>query len=383
VTPVISSKLPDVGTTIFTVMSRKAEQHGAINLSQGFPDFALPPGLGEALARHVSAGHNQYAPMAGLLPLREQIALQLRRSRGVRIDPESQITVVPGATEAIFCAIMATVHPGEEVILLDPSYDSYEPSVRLAGGHAVRIPLAPPGFAVDWQRVGDAITPRTRMIVVNSPHNPTGSVLGPADLDRLEELVQRHGLLLLSDEVYEHLVYDGAAHHSVLARPALAERAFAVFSFGKTCHATGWKTGYCVAPAALTREFRRVHQFVTFVAVTPIQHALADFMAAGSGHVDALPAFYQAKRDLFCRLIAGSRWRARPSAGTYFQLLDYGAIADVDDVGMAEALVSRHGVAAIPVSVFYAAPPRLRLLRFCFAKQDETLARAAELLCRI
>jgi methionine aminotransferase len=381
--PLLESKLPDVGTTIFTVMSRKAEEHGAINLSQGFPDFALPAGLGEALARHVAAGRNQYAPMAGVLALREQIALKLERCYGCRVDPETEVTVVPGATEAIFCAIMATVRAGDEVILFDPSYDSYEPSVRLAGARAVRIPLLPPAFAIDWQRVTETLTPRTRMIVINSPHNPTGSVLGAADLDRLEKLVQEHGLLVLSDEVYEHLVYDGAAHHSVLARPVLAERAFAVFSFGKTYHATGWKTGYCVAPPALTREFRRVHQFVTFVAVTPIQHALADFMAEAPAHVDLLPAFYQAKRDLFRRLLAGSRWRALPCAGTYFQLLDYSGIGDADDVAMAEELVSRHGVAAIPVSVFYERPPRLRLLRFCFAKQDETLVRAAELLCRI
>jgi len=379
----IESKLPDVGTTIFTVMSRKAEQYAAINLSQGFPDFALPAGLGEALARHVAAGRNQYAPMAGVAALREQIALKVARSYGCRVDPEAEVTVVPGATEAIFCAIMATVRPGDEAILFDPSYDSYEPAVRLAGGRALRIPLLPPGFAIDWQRVADTITPRTRLVVINSPHNPTGSVLAASDLDRLEELVQRHGLLVLSDEVYEHLVFDAGAHRSVLARPALAERAFAVFSFGKTYHATGWKTGYCVAPPALTREFRRVHQFVTFVAVTPIQHALADFMAAAPEHVDGLPAFYQAKRDLFCRLLAGSRWRARPSAGTYFQLLDYSGISDADDVTMAEELVSRHGVAAIPVSVFYERPPGLRLLRFCFAKQDDTLARAAEVLCRI
>mgnify|MGYP001767803450 FL=1 len=379
----IESKLPDVGTTIFTVMSRKAEQYAAINLSQGFPDFALPAGLGEALARHVAAGRNQYAPMAGVAALREQIALKVARSYGCRVDPEAEVTVVPGATEAIFCAIMATVRPGDEAILFDPSYDSYEPAVRLAGGRALRIPLLPPGFAIDWQRVADTITPRTRLVVINSPHNPTGSVLAAADLDRLEELVQRHGLLVLSDEVYEHLVFDAGAHRSVLARPALAGRAFAVFSFGKTYHATGWKTGYCVAPPALTREFRRVHQFVTFVAVTPIQHALADFMAAAPEHVDGLPAFYQAKRDLFCRLLAGSRWRARPSAGTYFQLLDYSGISDADDVTMAEELVSRHGVAAIPVSVFYERPPGLRLLRFCFAKQDDTLARAAEVLCRI
>lgn len=381
--PAIRSRLPDVGTTIFTVMSERARQHGAINLSQGFPDFEVPAPLREALARHVATGHNQYAPMAGVPALREQVALAVAQHHGRPTDPETEVTVVPGATEAIFCAVMATLHPGDEAILLDPAYDSYEPSVRMAGGRAVRIPLEPPAFRVDWQRVQEAITPRTRLVVVNSPHNPTGSVFDAADLDALEAVLAHTDALLLSDEVYEHLVFDGARHCGVLSRPALAERAFAVFSFGKSFHATGWKTGYCVAPPALTAEFRRVHQFVTFVAVTPIQHALADFMREHPGHLAGLPAFYQARRDHFLGLLAGSRWRGVPSAGTYFQLLDYSAIADVPDVEMAERLVRQHGVAAIPISVFYERPPPLRLLRFCFAKQHDTLTRAAELLCAI
>ena len=378
-----ASRLPDVGTTIFSVMSQKAAQFGAINLAQGFPDFAVPQRLCAAVTRHIELGHNQYAPMAGLAELREQIALKVQRSYARRVDPVSEVTVVPGATEAIFCVIMASVGPGDEVILFDPSYDSYEPSVRLAGGQAVRIALQPPDFRIDWQRVREALSPRTRLIVINTPHNPTGTVLDGADLDALEDILQSSDVLLLADEVYEHLVFDGALHHSVLGRPALADRAFVVYSFGKTFHATGWKTGYCVAPESLTAEFRRIHQFVTFVAVTPIQHALADFMRDVPQHVDTLAAFYQAKRDLFVERLAGSRWGVRPSAGSYFQLLDYSAISDLVDTGMADRLVSQHGVAAIPVSVFYRDAPPLRLLRFCFAKKDETLIRATELLCAI
>ena len=378
--PTVRSKLPDVGTTIFTVMSARAAEFGAINLSQGFPDFAVPTALREALARAVHAGHNQYAPMAGLPALREQVAASVLRHHGRQVDPMDEVTVVPGATEAIFCAIMASVMPGDEVILFDPAYDSYEPSVRMAGGRAVRIPLMPPDFRVDWQRVKEAIGPRTRLIAINTPHNPTGTMLEASDLDALEELLAHTDALLLSDEVYEHLVYDGRRHHSVLSRPALAERAFAVFSFGKTFHATGWKTGYCVAPPALTTEFRRVHQFVTFVAVTPIQHALAEFMRDHPEHVAGLGAFYQSKRDFFCDALAGSGWKGPRAAGSFFQLLDYSQIADVPDTEMAERLVREHGVAAIPISVFYETPPRLRLLRFCFAKQEETLGRGAERL---
>jgi len=376
----IRSKLPDVGTTIFTVMSARAAELGAINLSQGFPDFAVPEPLRAALARHVEAGHNQYAPMTGVPGLREQLAITIGRHHGRTPDPVTEITVVPGATEAIFCAIMASVHPGEEVILFDPAYDSYEPSVRMAGGRALRIPLMPPDFRIDWQRVKEAISARTRLIVINTPHNPTGTVLEAVDLDALEALIEHTGALILSDEVYEHLVFDGRHHHSVLSRPALAERAFAVFSFGKSFHATGWKTGYCVAPAALSTEFRRVHQFVTFVAVTPIQHALAEFIRDHPEHLAGLGAFYQAKRDFFYEALEGSNWRGARASGSYFQLLDYSAIADVPDTEMAERLVREHGVAAIPISVFYENPPPLRLLRFCFAKQEQTLDRAAERL---
>jgi methionine aminotransferase len=378
--PIVRSKLPDVGTTIFTVMSARAAEVGAINLSQGFPDFAVPEALRQALARHVDAGQNQYAPMAGVLALREQVAASVLRHHGRRVDPVDEVTVVPGATEAIFCAIMASVMPGDEVILFDPAYDSYEPSVRMAGGRAVRIPLQPPAFRIDWQRVKEALGPRTCLIVINTPHNPTGSMLDAADLDALEELLSHSDALLLSDEVYEHLVYDGRRHLSVLSRPALAERAFAVFSFGKTFHATGWKTGYCVAPPALTTEFRRVHQFVTFVAVTPIQHALADFMLDHPEHIAGLGAFYQAKRDFFCDALEGSGWQGERASGSFFQLLDYSRIADVPDTEMAERLVRDHGVAAIPISVFYENPPHLRLLRFCFAKQEQTLSRGAERL---
>ena len=381
--PIVRSKLPDVGTTIFTVMSARAAEVGAINLSQGFPDFAVPEALREALARHVHAGQNQYAPMAGVLALREQVAASVLRHHGRRVDPVDEVTVVPGATEAIFCAIMASVMPGDEVILFDPAYDSYEPSVRMAGGRAVRIPLQPPAFRIDWQRVKEALGPRTRLIVINTPHNPTGSMLDAADLDALEELLSHSDALLLSDEVYEHLVYDGRRHLSVLSRPALAERAFAVFSFGKTFHATGWKTGYCVAPPALTTEFRRVHQFVTFVAVTPIQHALADFMRDHPEHIAGLGAFYQAKRDFFCDALEGSGWQGERASGSFFQLLDYSRIADVPDTEMAERLVREHGVAAIPISVFYEAPPPMRVLRFCFAKQEQTLRQGAERLLAI
>jgi len=379
----IDSKLPRVGTTIFTRMSALAEQCGAINLSQGFPDFDAPAPLLGALARHVRAGHNQYAPMAGVMALREQIAAQLERHRGVRCDPADEITVVPGATEGIFCAIMACVRPGDEVILLDPCYDSYEPAVTLAGGRAVHVPLAEPGFCLDRERLAAALSPRTRLLVINSPHNPTGSALGHEDIAWLEELAERRDLLVVSDEVYEHLVFDGRGHTSVLQFPALRRRSFALYSFGKTFSVTGWKTGYCVAPPTLTAELRKVHQFVAFVAVTPIQLALADFMREAPDYPTTLPGFYQHKRDLFCDALAGSRFRLRPSAGTYFQLLDYSAITDEPDRSLAERWTREQGIASIPVSVFSQEAPTRHLLRFCFAKNDHVLREAAERLCRI
>jgi methionine aminotransferase len=381
----LASKLPNVGTTIFTRMSQLAAEVGAINLSQGFPDFDGPQALREAVARHVLEGRNQYSPMTGLPSLRQQVAAKIARSYGVQRDADSEITITPGATEAIFCAVQALIHPGDEAIVLDPCYDSYEPSVELAGGRCVHVPLALPDFAVDWQRLADAITPRTRLIFVNSPHNPSGALLSRDDLDRLAALIRGRDIHLISDEVYEHLIFDGARHASVLAHQELYARAFVVSSFGKTYHVTGWKTGYVVAPPALTAELRKIHQYVNFCGVTPLQHALADFMESNPEHVEDLPAFYQAKRDLFCDLLAGSRFRFTRAPGTYFQLADYSAIRpDLDDVAMAEWLTREHGVAAIPVSVFYQqAPSEMRLVRFCFAKREETLRLAAEKLCAI
>lgn len=381
----LASKLPNVGTTIFTRMSQLAADVGAINLSQGFPDFDGPQALREAVARHVMEGRNQYSPMTGSPALRQQVAAKLARSYGVQRDADSEITITPGATEAIFCAVQALIHPGDEAIVLDPCYDSYEPSVALAGGRCVHVPLALPDFAVDWQRLADAITPRTRLIFLNSPHNPSGALLTRADLDKLAELIRGRNIHVISDEVYEHLIYDGQRYASVLAHDELYQRAFVVSSFGKTYHVTGWKTGYVVAPPALTAELRKIHQYVNFCGVTPLQFALADFMAACPEHVEELPAFYQAKRDLFCDLLAGSRFTFTRAPGTYFQLADYSAIRpDLGDVAMAEWLAREHGVAAIPVSVFYqSAPKDMRLVRFCFAKREETLRQAAEKLSAV
>ena len=373
------SKLPNVGTTIFTRMSQLAAEVGALNLSQGFPDFPSPPALLEAAARHLHAGNNQYAPMTGLPRLREQVALKVAALYGRDVNADSEVTIVPGATEAIFCAVQALLRPGDEAIVLDPCYDSYEPAVELAGGRCVHVPLELPDFRVDWQRLADAITPRTRLIFINSPHNPSGALLSHADLDQLAALIREREIWLISDEVYEHLVFDGMQHASVLAHEELYQRALVVSSFGKTYHVTGWKTGYVVAPPALSAELRKVHQFVTFVAVTPLQHALADFMAEHPEHIAELPAFYQAKRDLFCDQLAASRFTFSRTPGTYFQLADYSQIRpDLDDVAMAEWLTREQGVAAIPVSVFYQqAPEDMRLVRFCFAKREETLRAAA------
>ncbi|MEP4147542.1 MAG: methionine aminotransferase [Halioglobus sp.] len=377
------SKLPDVGTTIFTRMSALAKQCDAINLSQGYPDFEAPQALREALAKAVMDGHNQYAPMTGLPALRERLAEQLQSHRGVECNPDTEITVVPGATEGIFCAIMASVGRGDEVIVLDPCYDSYEPAIKLAGGVAVHVALQANSFTVDWTAVATAITPRTRMIIINSPHNPSGATLSHADLESLQQLVQQHNLLVCSDEVYEHLVFDNQQHHSVLQYPGLRERSFAHFSFGKTFSVTGWKTGYCVAPPALTAELRKVHQFVAFVAVTPVQQAIADFLAQDPLFPATLAGFYQQKRDLFCRALSASRFGVVASSGTYFQLLDYSQVSDLPDHQLCEKWTRELGLASIPISVFYESPPEQSFLRFCFAKSDETLERAAEILCKI
>lgn len=379
----IKSKLPDIGNTIFTHVSALAAQHQALNLSQGFPDFDAPEALREAMCKHVMAGHNQYAPMPGVLTLREAIAEQVMRYRQVTVDPEVEITITPGATQAIFCAIMAVVNPGDEVIVFDPCYDSYEPAIRLAGGRAVHVPLCPDQFSLDWEKLHAALSQRTRMIIINSPHNPTGSTLKHSDMLQLEEIVQQHDLLVISDEVYEHLVFDQQQHWSVMQFPALRARSFAVFSFGKTFSVTGWKTGYCIAPPQLTAELRKIHQYVSYVAVTPVQLALVDFMQDSPDYAAGLAEFYQHKRDLFCAALDKSRFTAKPSAGTYFQLLDYSDISDTPDTQLCDTWTAEIGLASIPISVFYQHPPEQFYLRFCFAKNDEVLLQAAEILCKI
>lgn len=377
------SKLPDVGTTIFTVMSQLAADRDAINLSQGYPDFSAPERLLERVEHHLRAGNNQYAPMAGIPQLRQEIAVKTEHLYGRSTNPETEVTVTSGATEALFSAVEAFVHPGDEVIVFDPAYDSYDPAIRLAGGKAVHIPLQPPGFCVDWERVENAINPATRMIILNTPHNPTGAVLDTSDMSNLQRLVDDTDIVLLGDEVYEHIIFDNRQHESLLRRDELACRSLVVSSFGKTFHATGWKVGYCVAPAELTVEFRKVHQFVQFCVVAPIQFALADFLAEDSRHISDLPGFYEHKRDRFCELLTPSRFALEPSAGTYFQMVDYSAITTERDVEFARRLTREIGVAAIPVSVFYQEPPEQQWLRFCFAKDESTLEAAADLLCKI
>jgi len=372
----IDSKLPSVGTTIFTVMSRLAADLGAINLSQGFPDFDCDPDLVDAVAHHMRSGRNQYAPMQGVPALREAIAAKYESFYGHRYDPDTEVTVTSGGTEALFDAIAAVVHPGDEVMVFEPCYDSYVPAVELCGGIPVVISLTFPQYATDWDAVRHAITPRTRMIVINSPHNPTGAVLSPADVRELGGIVEGTGIVILSDEVYEHIIFDGLRHESMARHPSLAARSFIVGSFGKTYHTTGWKVGYAVAPALLTAEFRKVHQFVTFATNTPVQHAIADFLAAKRGLQELAP-FYQAKRDLFLRLMENSRFRPLPCRGSYFQLMDYSAITDEADADFAIRLTKEHGVASIPTSPFLYRQEAPRVLRFCFAKKDETLEAAA------
>ncbi|MGN7740600.1 pyridoxal phosphate-dependent aminotransferase [Pseudomonas sp. 22526] len=381
----ITSKLPNVGTTIFTQMSQLAVETGALNLSQGFPDFDGPQALRDAVARHIASGHNQYAPMTGLPALRQQVAAKIARSYGVQVNADTEVTITPGATQAIFCAIQAVIQAGDEVIVFDPCYDSYEPSVELAGGRCVHVQLGLNDFAIDWQKLGEALSPRTRMIILNTPHNPSGALISRAELEQLAALIRDRDIYLVSDEVYEHLVLDGIPHVSVLAHEELYQRAFVVSSFGKTYHVTGWKTGYVVAPLALSAELRKVHQYVSFCGVTPLQYALADYMAEHPEHVEELPAFYQAKRDLFCDLLGASQFSFTRVAGTYFQLVDYSRIRpDLNDVEMAIWMTREHGVATIPVSVFYREPPQgQRLVRLCFAKREETLRQAAEKLCVI
>jgi methionine aminotransferase len=379
----IQTKLPKVGTTIFSVMSQLAVEHKAVNLGQGFPDFEPPEALRDAVTRAMADGRNQYAPGIGLPNLREQIALKTERLYGHKINADTDVTVTSGATEALFSAIAAIVREGEEVIVFDPAYDSYEPAIELQGARAVHIPLTVPSFSIDWQRVRDSVTPKTRMILINSPHNPSGAVLSRADLDELAAIVRDTDIVVLSDEVYEHIVYDGAEHQSVLRHPELAARSIVVSSFGKTFHCTGWKLGYAVAPKALSAEFRKVHQYLTFCTFHPAQQAFAEYLASAPEHYLELPSFYQVKRDRFRALIAPSRLKLLDVPGGYFQLVDYSAIRDEDDVAFCEWMVKHAGVAAIPLTPFYEQAPGTRLVRLCFAKSDATMDAAAERLCKL
>lgn len=379
--PQLVSKMPRVGTTIFTVMSALAAERGAVNLGQGFPDFDCDPALVEAVAAAMRAGHNQYPPMAGVPALRRAIADKVERLYGRRYDPDAEVTVTAGATQAIFTAILAIVRPGDEVIVVDPVYDSYVPNIELTGGVAIRVPMTD-DFRVDWDRIAASVTPRTRAIMVNTPHNPSGTTLSDADLRRLEAIAVAHGLFVIADEVYEHMVFDGAPHRSACRYPALAERAFVISSFGKTYHVTGWKVAYCVAPPALTAEFRKVHQFNVFTVNTPAQHGLAAYMADPAPYL-GLAAFYQRKRDLFREGLAGTRLRLLPCEGTYFQLVDYTAVSDLPENDFATWLTSEVGVAAIPLSAFCGEPVERGIVRFCFAKKDETLRLALDRLARL
>ena len=375
------SKLPDVGITVFTVMSRRAAETGAINLGQGYPDYPIDPRLTELVTQAMTQGHNQYAPMAGLLALREQIARKLQRCYAVAVDPETEITVTVGATEALYSSIQALVGSGDEVIIFDPAYDSYDPAVRLAGARCVHLPLAPPLFRPDWERVRAAFTSRTRLIIINSPHNPACSCLSRADLDQLAALLRDTECLVLADEVYEHVVFDGAAHATVLGHAELRARSVAVYSFGKTLHSTGLRIGYAVAPPALSSELRKVHQFNTFTIASAPQHAVAEYLRERPECGTDLPLFFQAKRDRLAALLAGPGMRVLRSAGSYFLLLDYAELDARADVELAGALIAEAGVATIPLSVFYREPPPLRLLRLCFAKREETLVEGARRLC--
>ena len=377
----LRSKLPEVGVTIFTAMTQLANEHGACNLSQGFPDFDVPSGLMELVEKHMRAGHNQYAPMQGVALLRERIAEKVFDLYAARVDPETDITVTSGATEALFAAITAVVHPGDAVIVFEPAYDSYVPVIELSGGRPIYHKMSLPGYRIDWNAVAD-VAKEARLLVLNSPHNPTGTILTAEDIAALKEIARGSDLLIVSDEVYEHIVFEDRRHQSLLREPELAKRCFAISSFGKTYHATGWKIGYCIAPAALTQEFRRIHQFLTFSSTTPIQMAYADFIQQKNIYRD-LPDFYQQKRDTFLSFLKDSRLRPLTCHGTYFQMLDYSAVSNEPDIAFARRLTMEYGVAAIPPSVFYHDRDDHKVLRFCFAKKDETLKKAAEILCRI
>lgn len=378
----ISSKLPDIGTTIFTVMSGLAREHNAINLSQGFPDFETDALLLELAQKYTASSFNQYAPMPGAQPLREQIAALMQNCYGAMYHPDTEITVTAGATQGIYTAIAAFIGKGDEVIVFEPAYDCYIPAIEVHGGIARPIALDYPGFTINWQRVKETINERTRMILINSPHNPSGTTLSANDLLELEKLVRDTDILVVSDEVYEHMVFDGQPHQSVARYKSLAAQSFLVSSFGKTVHATGWKIGYVAAPKELMAEFRKVHQYLVFSVNHPFQMALADYLKDES-HYKGLHAFYQAKRDYFRSLISGSRFGLEPCTGTYFQLLSYSAISDEADTDLAIRLTKEKGLASIPLSVFYSDKRQQQLLRFCFAKKEETLRKAAEIICTL
>lgn len=381
-TPPFPSRLPNVGTTIFTVMSTLAQQHDAVNLGQGFPDFDCDPALLDAVNAAMRAGHNQYPPMAGVVALREIVAAKIEALYGARYDPGSEITITAGATQAILTAILACVHPGDEVIVLEPCYDSYGPNIELAGGRAVRVPLTPGTFRPDFAAIAQALTPRTRALIVNSPHNPSATLWNTQDMDRLAALLRPTQALLISDEVYEHMVFDDLRHASASAHSELAARAFVISSFGKTFHVTGWKVGTVAAPAALSAEFRKVHQFNVFSVNTPMQHALAQYLADPAPYL-GLADFYQRKRDLFRDGLAATRLRALPCQGSYFQCVDYGAVSDLDELAFCRWLTTEAGVAAIPLAAFYADGFEQGIVRLCFAKRDETLRLALDRLAKI
>ena len=378
----LPSKLPYVGTTIFTVMSKLATDEGAYNLSQGFPSFDCSPKLSELVCHYLKNGYNQYAPMSGVPDFRESIAEKTSRVYGISYDPETEVTVTSGATEAIFCAVTAVVYPGDEVIVLEPAYDSYVPAIDLNGGIPIFVTLDAPDFKIDWEKVKAKISSKTKAIIVNSPHNPVGTVFSKQDLDSLAEIVRNKDIYIISDEVYEHIVFDGEIHHSMMTHPELKEKSFICNSVGKTYHVTGWKVGYCLAPAALTKEFQRIHQYITFCTVSPMQYALADFLKLPE-HYERLSDFYQRKRDRFNDALSGSRFTLKPSKGSFFQIASYEKITDEYDYDLAIRLTKEIKVASVPVSVFYKEKKDDKLLRFCFAKDDDILDKAAELLCKL
>lgn len=378
----LQSKLPNATTSIFAIMSKMANDYKAVNLSQGFPDFPVAEDLINLVTEGMKKGLNQYAPMLGLPALRESISQKIESIYSTKIDPETEITITAGGTQALFAAITAIVHEGDEVIMFDPAYDSYDPTIKLNKGIPIHLELKPPLFGIDWDEVENSITSKTKLIIINTPHNPTGAVLDEKDLQKLEQLLTNNNIYVISDEVYEHIIFDGKKHQSILKYPNIYARGVAIFSFGKTFHATGWKTGYMVAPEEITKELRKMHQFNVFCTNTPVQYGIAEYMKNENNYLP-LPSFYQERRDRFSELLASSRFDAHPCYGTYFQLFSYDKISDRTDTEMAEWMTKEHGIATIPTSVFYENGDHVNYLRMCFAKSDETLEQAAELLCKI